>query len=314
MNKKKLSIAVLAGGSSPEKDFSYQSGITIFQNLDRKKYNVKIYDPAYDLVEIAKNKDSIDLAFLAMHGQRGEDGTIQGFLELLNIPYTGSGIRASANAIDKITTKKICQIHGLPVPKCIVLAKDEESNLAEIIKEIHLPCIIKPARCGSTIGIDIAHTKNKLVSAIKKARKYDPYILIEKYIEGSELSICVFEDNGIKNFPIIEIIKKGEFLDYRDKKNAQNLKINCPASIPTKIETQAKEIAQRAYEVIGCNGIANVELIWNQKTNEIFILEINTIPKMTINSLLTRAAKSSGLPYTKLLNLIIEKSYEKYKK
>lgn len=301
------------GGASAEREISLKTGKAIAESLMRKGLKVISIDVGRD---IAKRllKERIDLAFIALHGRGGEDGTMQGLLELLGIPYTGSGVLASALALNKVQAKKVFKFHGLPVPEFRVLKKGQarlpaclptrQARQGSRIKgqEFSLPLVIKPAREGSTIGLSIIHSKRDLKEAIEKAFQYDEEIILEEYIEGKEVTVGIVGDEAL---PVIEIRPKDAFYTYEAKyiKGLTNFII--PAPLPQKVYSRVQEIALAAYHALGCRHFARVDMIVNKK-NRPYLLEVNTIPGMTETSLLPQAAAKWGISFDNLVLKILE--------
>lgn len=306
----KINVAVIAGGTSAEREVSLKSGLNVFKALDRKKYEVNLYDPANDLPRIVSLASKIDVAFLALHGRGGEDGTIQGFLELLGIPYTGSGIRASANSIDKITAKKIYRSASLPVAPELVVNTHEDYSLTEIIKTLGLPCVVKPAREGSSLGISIPTTKKALSQSIHSALKLDSYVLLEKYLSGREFTVAILGNADPEPLPVIEIISKHNFFDYQAKYDPNLTQEVCPAKISPRTAKRFQSLCRSAHLALGCRGASRTDLIWNPESDTIYLLETNTIPGLTSASLLPKAAAAVGYSFPDFLSHLINLALE----
>lgn len=299
-------VAVIAGGNSGEREVSLKSGLFIFQSLDRKKYNVELYDPASDLPKIMSESSKIDVAFLAMHGRGGEDGTIQGFFELLNIPYTGSGVRSSATAIDKITAKTIYRANHLPVAKDLVLRRRDGLNIDDVAKTLHLPCVVKPAREGSSLGMSMPETKKELEKSVVDAWNHDPFVLIEQYIEGREFTVATIGNENPEALPVIEIVTKHKFFDFEAKYDPNITEEICPAKINPKLAKKLQDLAIKAHLALGCRGASRTDMMYDKEKDEIYLLETNTIPGMTKESLLPKAAKAAGYTFSQFLDRMIE--------
>lgn len=304
-NVKKIRVAILAGGISNERSVSLITGKEVLKNLDKTKFTGIFYDTKKDLkkliIDIFKKK--IDIAFIALHGKGGEDGSIQGFLELLNVSYTGSGITASALAMDKVLSKKLFEREKIHTPKFIVFSKGQKIDTKEIEKEIGFPCCVKPAFSGSSVGVSIVKDKKKIKNAILKAFKEDEKIIIEKYIKGKEITVGILGNEKLLVLPIIEIRPKNEFFDFKAKYDPKFSDEIVPAKIPEKISKKAKKIASKVYQLLGCRGFGRIDMI--VKNGIIYVLEVNTIPGLTPNSLLPKAAKSAGISFSKLIEKII---------
>jgi len=298
---KKIKVAVLMGGRSSEHEISIISGNEVVKNLDKNKYEVLpvILAKSVGNIEIPK---SIDIAFIAMHGPFGEDGTIQGMLELMNIPYTGSGVLASALGMDKIKFRMIMKAKKIPIPKYIVVNKgDKIKNLKSLGGYPHF---VKPHNQGSSVGASIARNKNELTNSLNKAFEYSEIAIIDEYIKGRELTCSIIGNRNPIALPILEIIpKKGDFFDYNSKYTKNGSDEIVPVDIPDKIIKRIQKLSIEIYKVIGCKGFARVDFLL--RDNNIYVLEINTIPGLTQMSLLPKAAKAVGISYSKLLDIVI---------
>ncbi len=298
LGKKK--IGVLMGGTSAEREISLSTGKAILQVLKRKGLKAIPIDVGKNIAE-RLFREKIDLAFIALHGRGGEDGTIQGLLELLGVPYTGSGVLASALALNKVQAKKVFKFHGLPVPKFRVLKK---GNLESRIQNprFSLPLVIKPAREGSTIGLSIVHNRKDIWKAMEKAFRYDGEIILEEYIEGKEVTVGIVGDEAL---PVIEIRPKDTFYTYEAKYIKGLTDFIIPARLPKRVYFQVQEIALSAYHALGCRHFARVDMIVNKK-NKPYLLEVNTIPGMTATSLLPQAAAKKGIGFDDLVLKILK--------
>ncbi|OGE74171.1 MAG: hypothetical protein A3I07_01530 [Candidatus Doudnabacteria bacterium RIFCSPLOWO2_02_FULL_42_9] len=341
MAKKKLKIAVIFGGTSQEREVSLESGKNVAQNLNKNKYELipveisaagrwLISSPTIKqlehsvstkkvannraIVPIDKNSESnIDLAFLALHGPGGEDGTIQGVLESLKIKYTGSGVLASALAMDKAKTKRMVASEGILVAPHIVVSKqDYKKNPQKYLKNLKGKIVIKPNRIGSSIGITISDKKDQIKKGLEDAFKHDLEVIVEPYIKGRELTVPVLGNKHLQALPVIEIVPKGgsEFFDFRAKYNSNFSDEIVPAPIPKKLAENLQIIAMEVHELLGCRGVTRSDFIVTQK-GQIYFLEINTIPGMTENSLVPKSAKAAGISYSKLLDKLIQLALDK---
>jgi len=274
---------------------------------------VKI-DVDNNIVESLKN-NGIELAFLALHGKYGEDGTIQGMLELLNIPYTGSGVLASAIAINKITTKKILVYEGIPTPDFFVVTGNNYSSNPILIKknvlEMGLPVVIKAATQGSTIGISFVHEESQIKTAFEEALKFDNEALVEKMIEGIEVTASVLGNENPQALSLIEITSATGVYDYHAKYTVGMSEHIIPPRIDDDIQNSIKELAVKTYLAIGCQGLGRVDFIID-KTGSPCVLEVNTIPGMTETSLFPDAAKASGISFEDLVEKLVQLTMEKY--
>jgi len=292
-------IGVLYGGSSPEREISLKTGEAVYRALVSLGLNVTKLDVDKD-VAFRLVKEGINVAFIALHGKLGEDGTIQGLLEIMGIPYTGSGVLASALALDKVYTKKVFVYHGLPVAKYKVLEKRVESP-GDILGELGYPVIVKPAREGSTIGVTVVREPGGLDDAINTAFVYGDKILIEEYIEGKEITVGVLGDQPL---PVIEIISKTSFYDYRAKYEPGMSEHIVPAKLSKEEYELAQSLALSAHRVLGCKGATRVDMVMDRE-GKIYLLEVNTIPGMTETSLLPEAAAVAGIDFKQLVLKIL---------
>ncbi|MBW1616175.1 MAG: D-alanine--D-alanine ligase [Deltaproteobacteria bacterium] len=302
----KINIALLSGGDSPEREVSLNSGKQVFAALDKTKYNVINYDPAFDLDKLIKVAADIDFALIIMHGELGEDGSVQGLLDLLKIPYQGSGILGSALAMNKIVSKRLYEHDSILVPPYILLNSSQKSSSEQCIEKFGLPLIIKPVSCGSSVGISVVKNKEDFDKGLKSAFNFDNEIIIEKYIDGVELTCGVIGNTKLETFPIIQIIpdKKYAFFDYEAKYVPGATNEICPAPIDENIAMQTAELAKKAHRILNCRGYSRTDMIL--KDNLLFVLETNTIPGMTPTSLLPISAKAAGIEFGELLDKLIE--------
>ena len=332
--KKKLRVAVLMGGKSPEHDISLISGKEVVRNLNPQKYDVlpivvsrdgvnwqigdrkqflldspasaKLQAPDFitqsldrsDHASIIRN-NKIDVVFIAMHGPNGEDGTVQGFLELLGISYTGSGVLASALSMDKIYSRKLFTHAGLNVPRY------EVAKRGKVVKEMKLgwPVFVKPHNQGSSVGASIAKNSQEFKKALKIAWRYAPLALIEEYITGTEVTCPILGNENPQALPLVEIVPKKAFFDWQAKYNED---LSCeivPARISKSQAKKAQEAALAAYKTLGCRGFGRVDMII--KGDKVYVLEVNTIPGLTPVSLFPKSAQAVDISYSRLLDKII---------
>ena len=307
---KKLTVALLSGGISSEREVSLNSGKQVFAALDKEKYAVLRYDPKTDLQRLVADAPKIDAALIILHGPYGEDGTVQGLLDLLDIPYQGSGVLGSAVAMNKLMSKQLYQQVGLPVPSYLALKRSDAIDPADIAARLGLPVVIKPVQGGSSVGMSIVRSEKDLPDAIQKAFDYDTAVLVEAYIDGIEITGGVLGNSDPEALPLIEIIpdKNHEFFDYEAKYTAGVTQEICPARIDEDLTEKARTYAVTAHEVLGCRGYSRTDLML--KGRDLFVLETNTIPGMTATSLFPQAAAAAGLPFGQLLDRLIELSLE----
>ena len=307
---KKLTVALLSGGISSEREVSLNSGKQVFAALDKEKYTILRYDPKTDLQRLVADAPKIDAALIILHGPFGEDGTVQGLLDLLDIPYQGSGVLGSAVAMNKLMSKQLYQQVGLPVPSYLALKRADTVDPAGISARLGLPVVIKPVQGGSSVGMSIVRSEKDLPGAIQKAFDYDTAVLVEAYIDGIEITGGVLGNSDPEALPLIEIIpdKNHEFFDYEAKYTAGVTQEICPARIDAALTEKARTYAVMAHEVLGCRGYSRTDLML--KGRDLFVLETNTIPGMTATSLFPQAAAAAGLPFGQLLDRLIELSLE----
>jgi len=307
----KIKIAVLAGGWSNEREISIIGGKAVEKGLDRVKYDVKMYDPRDDLQEIINQKENIDLAFVLLHGKYGEDGCIQGVLDILGIPFVGSGVLSSAMAVNKGVAKKIFRAEGLCVARDVVIGKGEAFSVKELNKKIGNRTVVKPLDEGSSIGMSVCENGKELAAGIEKAFQYGRQIMIEEFIEGREITCCVLGNDSVETLPLIEIVpkKKYRFFDYEAKYTPGASEEICPAKLDREREKIAKAYAVKAHQALGCQVWSRTDMIVRKK--EIFVLETNTIPGMTGNSLFPLAAKAAGMSFSGLLDHLVALSLKK---
>jgi D-alanine-D-alanine ligase len=283
------------GGISREREISLKTGAAILKALREEGYNAVGIEVSADIVKQLV-EEQIDAAFIALHGRWGEDGTVQGLLELLHIPYTGSGVLASALAMNKIKAKELFRFHHIPTPEFITL---HEGGFEE--PPFPPPWVAKPASEGSTIGVGIVMERSGLEEAIRIAQEYDQEVLIERFIDGKELTVGIL--NG-EPLPVIEIAPTEGFYDYEAKYTPGKTEYRCPAPISEEIQREAQELSLKAYRCLGCQGCARVDLRMSEQ-GEVFIIEVNTVPGMTETSLVPKAAAQKGISFPQLVELIL---------
>ncbi len=306
----KLKVALIAGGWSREREISLKSGEYVYNGLDKDKYEVTRYDPSKDLLRLIKESKSIDLALIFLHGKIGEDGSIQGLLDILNLPYVGSGVMASALAMNKAISKELFRCAGLKVPKEMVLFRNQEIDPVEILSVLGKPVVIKPVAEGSSIGLNICHEKEKIVEAITDTFTTNSEVMIEEYIGGREVSCAVLGNREPEALPVVEIIpqKKYHFFSYTAKYLPGASKEICPAQISNDAYKKVQSFAIKAHCLLGCRNFSRSDMIVTAK--DVYILETNTIPGMTENSIFPLAARTAGLSFSKLLDRLIELAFE----
>ncbi|HKL27201.1 MAG TPA: D-alanine--D-alanine ligase [Desulfuromonadales bacterium] len=292
-------IAVLRGGQSAEREVSLKTGTAVLNALQAEGYQAVAIDPGPDLPKQLREAE-INLAFLCLHGRFGEDGTIQGLLEMMRIPYTGSGVLASSLCFDKLMTKQILLYHELPTPAYLTYESgDDRTALFRQCR--HYPLITKPVHEGSTIGITIVRTEEDLERGLDEALRHDRRVLIEDYIAGSEVTVSVLNGEAL---PIIQIEPKSGFYDYRAKYTSGQTEYILPAPLNSALYDRIQQAAVQVCALLGCRGAARVDFMVRKR--EFFCLEINTIPGMTETSLLPKAAGHARIPFSELVQRMLE--------
>lgn len=306
---KETRIMVICGGVSTEREVSLRSGLSIYKALLNRGYmNAVLFDLKKDnLNEIIVNKP--DIAFLGLHGKGGEDGTIQGYLELAGIPYTGPGIVSSAICMNKIFTKRVLENAGLPTSKFLVFKRNECTDrvkvIRELIEKISLPMVLKSPCQGSSIGVVIVKEENDMNVAIDEVFKYGDYLLAEKFVNGTEVTLPIMGNENLVTLPIIEITSEREFYDYTAKYTSGLCHHIIPANIDKLTEKKIIELGIKAYKVLNCCGLSRVDFIVDRQKGPM-IIEVNTLPGMTDMSLFPDAARYVGISYEELVERILE--------
>ena len=298
-------IAVLYGGDSAEREVSLRSGEAIANGLKKSGYEVVLVDTkGYCLSQLSQLK--IDRAFIALHGRGGEDGCIQGALEFMGIPYTGSGVLGSALSMDKNRSKQVMQALGLPTAPFVIVEQADfhSENVAAILEQLGGKVMVKPAHEGSSIGMAMAETTEQLSDALTEAFAFDDEILVEAWINGPEYTVSILGDEAL---PAIHMETPNEFYDYDAKYQANTTQYHCPCHLSESDESTLKALALKAFKATGAKGWGRVDVMRNEK-NEWQVLEVNTVPGMTETSLVPKAAKVHGLNFSELVCKIIELS------
>lgn len=300
-------VAVLMGGTSAERDVSLMSGEGVLQALQSQGVNAHAFDPAkQDLVEL--KKQGFDRCFIALHGRHGEDGTVQGALELLGIPYTGSGVMASSIAMDKVMTKRIWLAEGLPTPRYVVLPANRQSreDVRAVPDELGLPLLVKPPHEGSSIGVSKVSGYSDMADAVALAAKYDHEVLCEEFIDGDEVTCPVLgQGANAVALPVVRIAAPEGDYDYQNKYFTDVVKYHVPSGLPEAEEREIQRIVVQAYRTLNCRGWGRADLMIRKSDRQPFLLEMNTSPGMTSHSLVPKSAAANGMPYEQLcLHLI----------
>ncbi|MHB8809598.1 MAG: D-alanine--D-alanine ligase family protein [Desulfobulbaceae bacterium] len=307
----RLRLALIAGGVSGEREVSLKGAGGVEKALDPGKYEVVRFDPATDLPLIAARAKEIDVAFILLHGIHGEDGTMQGFLDLLGIPYQGAGVLGSALAMDKNLAKTLYRLHGLPVAPWEMASREDIGNPARLLAKLRLPLVVKPVRQGSSIGMSIVRDAAALGPALEKAFAHDRQVMVEQYIKGREITVGVIGNDRPVALPLVEIIpdSRFEFFDYEAKYQPGATREVCPAQVSEEIREKAQAYGLEAHRALQLRGYSRTDMI--VCGDDIYLLETNTIPGMTPTSLLPQAAAAAGLPFPALLDRLIELALEK---
>ena len=291
-------VAVLFGGTSAERDVSLMSGSGVLKALQSQGVNAHAFDPAERPLSDLK-AEGFDRCFIALHGRGGEDGTVQGALELLGIPYTGSGVMASSIAMDKIMTKRIWRFEGLPTPEWRMVSSAEEC--AHALSVLGAPMIVKPAREGSSIGLTKVTDPAQCAAAYAAAAQHDPEVLCEQFIDGDETTCPVLIVNGqVQALPLIRIVAPDGNYDYQNKYFTDDVKYLCPSQLDADEEAEIARQVVRAFKTLGCRGWARADVMIRRSDRQPFLLEINTAPGMTSHSLVPMSARVAGLSYEQL--------------
>jgi len=308
--KKKIRLALLAGGRSGEREVSLKGAEEVAKALDPEKYTVRRYDPATDLAKLAAEADSLDAAFILLHGPFGEDGTMQGFLDLLDLPYQGSGVLGSAIAMDKNLSKILYRNAGLKVPDWHMASKKDIDNPSKILGLLGLPLVIKPSRQGSSLGMTIARSEDDIGAGLQKAFTIDSQVMVEEYIAGREITGGVIGNEELKALPLVEIIpgEQYEFFNFEAKYQPGATTEICPAELEEPLSIRARHCAIAAHHALQLRGYSRTDMIISN--DDIYVLETNTIPGMTPTSLLPQAAAAAGLDFGALLDRLIELALE----
>jgi D-alanine-D-alanine ligase len=312
----KYRVAVLKGGRSLERQVSLKSGARVQDALERLGHEVIAVDVGSDLVDQLTAAQP-DVAFVALHGRDGEDGTVQELLEVMAIRYTGSGVSACIRAADKVLAKHAMQDAGIPTPDFYAFNETAFKELGAaqalpaIEERLEFPIVVKPAGQGSALGIKFARTAADVPAALVAAFSYDRKVLLERHVTGRDLAVSIIDENGSpRALPIVEAVPEQEdFYDFESRYEIGRTRFECPASIDPEAATRAAEIALRVYTLLGCSGFARVDLMLEDETGELYVLEANSIPGLTETSLLPQAADAAGIGFDQLIERIVKAAH-----
>jgi D-alanine-D-alanine ligase len=301
------------GGRSAEREVSLKSGEAVYTALIKKGYHAVRIDAVENAAEEIR-KEKIDIAFIALHGSYGEDGSVQGLLEMMGVPYTGSGIKASAICIDKITTKKLIGVEALPTPRYTVASRknyldNRTASITKVLREFSPPLIVKPPTQGSTIGTSFVLKEEDLGPALSESFKYGSQALIEEFIPGIEITSSILGNDEPVALPLIEIVSKTGVYDYEAKYTAGMSDHIIPPRISLEMQEKIKDLALKVYKTLDCRGFARVDFMMGQK-NDVYVLEVNTIPGMTEVSLYPDAARAAGIEFPDLVERLVKLGLE----
>lgn len=313
----KLRVTVLCGGTSSEREVSLMSGARVMAALDPARYEARLLDLA-DIINghtnelgrllVAPSEGRPEVVFIALHGGAGENGTVQGMLELLDFPYTGSGVLASALALDKTMTKRILKHEDIPTPAWIAVRAGEVKAAVRADTCVGLPCVVKPSCEGSTIGLSIVRARAELAPALELAFRYGQEAIIEAFVPGIEITGAVIGNDELVTLPLIEIIPSSGFYDYEMKYTPGATEEIVPARLPEGAAERARELTLRTHRTLGCRGFSRTDMIVGP--DDIYVLELNTIPGMTGTSLVPRAAEAAGISFPQLVDRLIDLARE----
>ncbi len=312
MDKKdKIKLALVCGGRSAERDVSLAGAREVRKALDAEKYHVSVYDPADGVEGIVKDAEKIDVAFILLHGRYGEDGTIQGLFDMLDIPYQGSGVLGSALAMNKHLSKVVYQSEGIPTPDWVTLESMDGFDQTGIVSRLGMPLMVKPCGQGSSVGMSVVAETEALEAAVMEAFRWDSRVLLEAFTAGREITAGVLGNRELQALPIVEIIPGDEY-DFFDKEAKYKIgatKEICPAHIPDDITSRAQALGLAAHRALRLSGYSRTDMILTEN-GDLTVLETNTIPGMTPTSLFPQAAQAAGLDFSSLLDRLIELALE----
>jgi D-alanine-D-alanine ligase len=304
-----VKVVVLKGGPSLERQVSLRSGARVEDALQRLGHEVVPIDVAADLIERLQ-ADRPDVVFLALHGRGGEDGTVQELLDIMGIPYTGSGVLACMRSVDKVLTKHLLGEAGLPTPEFFAFSETAFKELGAadalpaIEERLEFPIVVKPAAQGSALGVKFARTAQDVPAALVAAFSYDSRVLLERHVDGRDVAVSVLDGEAL---PVVEAVPREEdFYDFEARYEIGRTDFVCPAELPPELTARVQDLAVATYELLGCRGFARVDLMVEDGTGEALVLEVNAIPGLTETSLLPMAAEASGISFDELIARILD--------
>ena len=298
-------VAVLLGGDSTEREISLKSGTAVLAALRRRGVDAHAFDPKERPVQ-ALNEEGFDRAWNILHGPGGEDGLIQGALEWLGIPYTGSGVLASALTMDKLKTKRVVLGAGIEAPPYAVL--EDDRDIPAVLQRVGLPMMVKPSSQGSSVGISKVKTPEQLLTAFREARAVDPIVFAEKFIAGEEFTVGVL---GLEALPSIRIQPATEFYDYQAKYFRDDTRYHCPSGLDGAAEATIRQMALASFRATDCSGWGRADFMRDAASNTFYFIEINTTPGMTDHSLVPKAARQAGMDFEELVWRVLETSFSR---
>jgi D-alanine-D-alanine ligase len=300
LNGQSRKVGVLLGGLSSEREVSLRTGEAVLAALRERGHDAIPIYVDHD-VDVALRQEQIDVAFIALHGRMGEDGCIQGLLELLGIPYTGSDVMASALAMHKSKAKELFRLHNLPTPAYYTLTADDTADLTAVHGDFGFPCVVKPVREGSSVGVAICHSRDELTPAVEQALRFDDEVLVERFIAGKEVSVAILDDRALG---AVEIAPREGFYDYQNKYTKGATDYFVPPRLSPERYRGVLAQALRAHLALGCGGATRVDVMVSESGNE-FILEVNTVPGLTPTSLLPKIADAAGMSFGELCEAML---------
>ncbi|ACL04934.1 D-alanine/D-alanine ligase [Desulfatibacillum aliphaticivorans] len=308
---KRLNLALLFGGASAEREVSILSGTQVLNALDKDRFIVRCYDPKIDIPRLVHDAPNIDVAVVMLHGEYGEDGRIQGLLDMLDIPYQGSGVLGSAVSMSKLASKQLYEQAGIKTPPYRVVSPDNRHEAANLADQVGYPLFVKPCMGGSSIGMSLVKGPADLDKALDAGFAEDPVLLLEACVTGVEITGAVLGNDELEALPLIEIVPGEEFafFEYGAKYEAGKSEEICPARISEEGAQKAMDLSKQAHKALFCKGYSRTDMILD-KDGALHVLETNTIPGMTANSLLPKAAKVAGMDFTALMSRLVDLALE----